>query len=140
MALVIGLGLAVAVAIFARIVGLDRDRAFYSTVLIVVGSYYVLFAAMADGRAGIRLEILFFLIFAGAAVLGFRTSMWVVAGGLALHGIFDFARLGSLPAPGAPEWWPDFCGGFDVAAAVLLGALLLAGRKSALGKQANQVR
>jgi len=126
MALLIGLGLAVAVAIFARVVGLDRDRAFYPTVLIIVGSYYVLFAAMAGSMAGIRLEILGFLAFAGAAVLGFRTSLWVVAAGLALHGLFDFARLGSWPAPGAPEWWPDFCGGFDVAAAVVLGALLLA--------------
>ena len=128
MALLIGLGLAVAVAIFARIVGLDRDRAFYPTVLIVVGSYYVLFAAMAGGMTGLRLDILFFLAFAGSAVLGFRTSMWIVAAGLALHGVFDFARLGLLPAPGAPQWWPDFCGGFDVAAAVVLGALLVAGK------------
>lgn len=39
MATLIGLGLAVAVAIFARIAGFDRDRAFYPTVLIVVASY-----------------------------------------------------------------------------------------------------
>ena len=127
MALAIGLGLAVAVAIFARIVGLDRDRAFYTTVLIVVGSYYVLFAAMAGSAAGIRVELLFFLAFAGAAVLGFRSSMWIVAGGLAVHGIFDFVRYNSYPAHGAPQWWPGFCGGFDVAAAVALGALLLTG-------------
>ena len=136
MALLIGLGLAVAVGIFARIVGLDRDRAFYSTVLIVVGSYYVLFAAMAGDMAGIRLEILFFLAFAAAAVVGFRTSMWVVAGGLALHGLFDFARPDSLPAPGAPQWWPGFCGGFDVAAAVVLGALLLTGKDGARNQPA----
>ena len=137
MALLIGLGLAVAVGIFARIVGLDRDRAFYSTVLIVVGSYYVLFAAMAGSMAGIRLEILFFLAFAGTAVVGFRTSMWFVAGGLALHGIFDFARADSLPAPGAPEWWPGFCGGFDVAAALVLGVLLLSGKDGATNRPAS---
>jgi hypothetical protein len=130
MSLLIGLGLAVGVAIFARIVGLDRDRAFYVTVLIVVGSYYVLFAAMSGSTAGIPLEILFFLAFAGAAVLGFQTSMWVVAGGLALHGLFDFVRYDALPGPGAPEWWPAFCGGFDVAAAALLGVLLLADQKN----------
>jgi hypothetical protein len=131
MALMIGFALALAVAIFARIVGLDRERAFYSTVLIVVGSYYVLFAAMAGSAGGIRLEILFFLAFAGAAALGFRTSMWVVASGLALHGAFDFVRVGSLPAPGAPEWWPGFCGGFDVAAAAVLALLILSGKAGA---------
>jgi hypothetical protein len=128
MALMVGLGLAVAVAIFARLVGFDRDRAFYPTVLIVVGSYYVLFAAMAGNMAGIRLEILGFLVFAGLAALGFRTTLWIVAGGLALHGLLDFARVDSLPAPGAPEWWPGFCGGFDVAAAGVLSALLLSGK------------
>ena len=125
MALLIGLGLAVAVAAFARIVSLDRDRAFYATVLIVVGSYYVLFATMAGDVAAVRMEILFFLIFAATAVSGFRSSMWVVAAGLAAHGVFDFFRTGALPASGAPDWWPSFCGGFDVAAALALGALLV---------------
>jgi hypothetical protein len=35
--------LSLGVALFARRVGLDRDRAFYPTVLIVIASYYVLF-------------------------------------------------------------------------------------------------
>ena len=42
----IGLLLASAVAGMAAIVGLDRDRAFYPTVLSVIASYYVLFAVM----------------------------------------------------------------------------------------------
>ena len=42
----IGIVLSVAVAVFARYVGFDRDRAFYPTVIIVVAAYYVLFAAM----------------------------------------------------------------------------------------------
>ena len=42
----VGLALSFAVALLAKSAGLDRDRAFYPTVLIVVGSYYVLFAAM----------------------------------------------------------------------------------------------
>ena len=35
----IGSLLSVVVAVFARSVGLDRDRAFYTTVVIVVASY-----------------------------------------------------------------------------------------------------
>ena len=40
MPFVIGVLLALTVAIFARLVGFDRDRAFYPTVLIVIGSLY----------------------------------------------------------------------------------------------------
>src|SRR5262249_58832583 len=43
---VVGIVLSIGVAVFARWVGFDRERAFYPTVLIVIASYYVLFAAM----------------------------------------------------------------------------------------------
>ena len=43
---VVGIVLSFGVALFARRVGFDRDRAFYPTVLIVIASHYVLFAAM----------------------------------------------------------------------------------------------
>lgn len=38
---VVGVVLSLIVALFARRVGFDRDRAFYPTVLIVVALYYV---------------------------------------------------------------------------------------------------
>jgi len=128
----IGLGLAAAVAAFARLVGFDRDRAFYPVVLTVIASYYVLFAVMAGDTADLPIELAFFAAFAGAAVLGFRTSLWIVVAGLAMHGLFDFAR-GLPPAGGGvPGWWPGFCLGYDVAAAAGLAAiLLLGGRKAA---------
>ena len=44
---VVGVVLSIGVAVFARWVGFDRDRAFYPTVLIVIASYYVLFAVMS---------------------------------------------------------------------------------------------
>lgn len=124
MALIIGLGLAFAVAAFARSVGLDRDRAFYPTVLIVVGAFYVLFAAMVGSTSAMRVESFFFLAFASAAVVGFRSSLWLVAAGLAAHGLFDFTRHAFVPAIGAPSWWPAFCSGFDIAAGASLAALL----------------
>ena len=42
----IGVVLSLGVAVLARGIGFDRDRAFYPTVLIVIASYYVLFAAL----------------------------------------------------------------------------------------------
>ena len=44
---VIGIVLSAGVAVFARVVGFDRDRAFYPTVMIVIAAYYVLFAVMS---------------------------------------------------------------------------------------------
>jgi len=129
--LLIGIVLAAVVAVFARIVGFDRDKAFYPTVLIIVGAFYVLFAVMAGGGRGLVIELLGFAIFAGLAVLGFRTSLWIVAAGLAAHGVFDFVRHNWFPGPGAPEWWPAFCGGYDVAAAIALAAILLKANKPA---------
>lgn len=41
MALLMGVLLALAVGLFATAVGLDRDRAFYPTVTIVIASLYI---------------------------------------------------------------------------------------------------
>lgn len=124
LALIVGSLSAVALGLFAHAVGYDRDRAFYSTVLTVVGVVYVLFAVMAGGR-GLLSEIAFFAAFAGLAVIGFKWSMWIVVVGLALHGLFDFVRHSFAAAPGAPSWWPAFCGSYDVVAALGLAALLI---------------
>ena len=124
MAVAFGIGalLAAGVGLFAHMVGYDRDRSFYATVLTVVGLLYVLFAVIA-GR-GVGLEIAFFAVFAALAAIGFRTSLWVVSAGLALHGLFDFVRNAYLAAPGAPQWWPAFCGAYDLVAALVLAALI----------------
>jgi hypothetical protein len=124
LALAVGALLAALVGLFGHLVGYDRDRSFYAVVLTVVGSLYPLFAVMAGGH-GLILEVGFFAAFAAAAAAGFVRSLWIVAIGLFLHGVFDFIRHAYLAAPGAPEWWPAFCGSYDVVAAVGLAALLL---------------
>jgi hypothetical protein len=123
----VGLTVALAVAGFARITGLDRDRAFYPVVLIVVASYYVLFAVMAGGE-GLFTELVIFALFAATAILGFRTSLWLVVAGLAMHGVFDFTRHLWLAGRGVPEWWPVFCGTYDLAAPAVLAVILLFGK------------
>ena len=129
-ALTVGTLLAATVGAFAHIVGYDRDRSFYAVVLTVVGSLYVLFTLTGAGGDGLVPEIGFFAVFAALAAVGFRTSPWIIAFGLALHGVFDLIRATLLPAPGAPGWWPAFCGSYDIVAAFGLAALLiLQGRK-----------
>jgi len=54
---VVGAGLAVGVSVFARVVGLDRDRAFYPTVLIVIAVLYDLFAVLGGSTQALLVEL-----------------------------------------------------------------------------------
>jgi hypothetical protein len=56
MAYLIDVGLALSVSLLARMVGFDRDRAFYPTVMIVIASYYGLFAVMGGSTQALRME------------------------------------------------------------------------------------
>jgi predicted MFS family arabinose efflux permease len=53
---VVGIVLSVGVAVFGRLVGFDRDRAFYPTLMIVIAAYYVLFAAMSGSVQTVLVE------------------------------------------------------------------------------------
>lgn len=114
--------LGVIVAGIGKLVGFDRDRAFYPTVLIVIGSYYSLFAVMGESHhPALEIETAVGLVFVALAILGFKKSMWLAAAGIFGHGLFDFFVHPSLVTnPGMPVWWPGFCGTIDI----LLGAWL----------------
>lgn len=128
MALTIGVSLALAVGVFATVVRLDRDRAFYPTVMIVIAALYSLFAVMGASTHTLVLESLAGAAFIVAAVYGFRSSLWVVAAALAAHGVFDFVHGSAIPNPGVPAWWPEFCSAYDVTAAAYLAWLIRSGR------------
>ena len=128
MALMVGAFLAVIVGLFATAVGLDRDRAFYPTVTIVVASYYALFAVMGASLHALMLESLVGAVFLALAAAGFRSSLWVVVAALAGHGIFDLAHGSLIANPGVPGWWPAFCLMYAVTAATYLAWLLTRGR------------
>jgi hypothetical protein len=120
MPFLIGIALAGGVAALGKFVGFDRDRAFYSTVLIVVASYYVLFAAMSSSVSAILVESAVMAAFGIAAIVGFRSSLWIVAAALAGHGLFDAVHGLLVENPGVPVWWPPFCLAFDVGAGACL--------------------
>src|SRR5688500_15004565 len=103
---VVGIVLSVGVALFARYVGFDRDRAFYPTVMIVIASYYVLFAAISGSIQTVVIESVVMTLFAAAAVAGFRSSAWIVVAALAGHGAFDAVHGHVIANAGMPVWWP----------------------------------
>jgi len=102
---------------------MDRDRAFYPTVLIVVASYYVLFAVMGGTVRTLMVESAVMAVFLLLAVIGFRFNLWIVAAALAGHGVMDLFHARLVSNPGVPEWWPAFCLAYDVPAGACLAWL-----------------
>jgi hypothetical protein len=123
MAYVVGIVIALLVSVMARLVGFDRDRAFYPTVLVVIASYYVLFAVMGGSVHAMVVESLIMMAFLCVAVIGFNVNLWLVAAALAAHGVLDFFHGHIVTNPGVPVWWPAFCLGYDISAAGFLAWL-----------------
>jgi hypothetical protein len=127
-ALRIGVLLALAIGLLATGLGLDRDRAFYPVVTIVIATYYVLFAVMGATTHALVLESFVGAAFLAVAVSGFKCSLWVVVVALAAHGIFDLTHDTFIANAGVPVWWPEFCCTYDLTAAAYLAWLLNSGR------------
>jgi len=127
----VGAGLALAVSALATCVGFDRDRAFYPTLMIVIASYYALFAVMGGSVQALAMESVVIAVFFLVSILGFKRNLWFVAGALFAHGIFDFFHGHLILNPGVPVWWPMFCLTYDITAAAYLAWLLNRSRKTA---------
>jgi hypothetical protein len=123
----VGVVLAFAAGGTATVAGLDRDRAFYPTVLIIIASYYVLFAVLGESTHALVLEAVVATAFLAAAIVGFKHSLWLVVAALASHGILDLFHDRVIANPGVPAWWPAFCLAYDCAAAGYLAFLLRRG-------------
>ena len=127
---VVGVGLALATCVLATVVGLDRDRAFYPTITIVIASYYVLFAVMGGSVPALAIESVVMAGFLLVSILGFRRNLWLLVAALFAHGVLDSIHGHLISNPGVPPWWPVFCLAFDITAAAYL-AWLLSGSRAA---------
>jgi hypothetical protein len=135
----IGIALAPVIVVLGRLSGLDRDRALYPVALIVIATYYVLFATMGGAQA-LPSELIAASVFVVVAIVGFRTSLWWVAAGITGHGVFDWLLHPNLIVnPGMPAFWPAFCGSIDVALGVLLAILLVRRAIPARGERQRAV-
>jgi hypothetical protein len=100
--------------------------------------YYMLFAAWVAAWDFVALEALaglpFFLVVAAAVVLAkqTRTALLLLGVGYIGHGLYDFIQPALFQNPGAPFWWPAFCGTVDVVFGV--AALWLGLRTPASGE------
>ena len=129
MEIAIGIVLGAAIALSTTAVGFARDRSFYPTVLIVIASYYGLFAVMGGSMRTLAIEAIPMAAFFGLAVTGFKRSGWFVAIGMFGHAIFDFFHSHVIDNAGVPVWWPGFCLSIDVTLGAFLSFYLLRARR-----------
>ncbi len=127
----VGIALAIAVGVFTTVSGFDRDRSVYPLILVVIASYYGLFAVMG-GSSALSWETGVFVAFALTATIGFRTNLWVVVVALVGHGMLDWYHDRLIDNAGVPAWWPIFCLSFDAAAGAYLAWRLLSRKIQAM--------
>ena len=113
-AFITGVGLAVVLAIFGKLTGYEKDRSFFPTLLIVIASYYMLFAILDGSVSTILIEIAVAAFFIVLAIWGSYQFPLIVGAAIALHGIFDFMYGHFYLNNGVPVWWPAFCAGIDI--------------------------
>lgn len=129
MSYLIGVAAAVGVALLGAAGGFHRDRGFSPLLLMVVASYYVLFAAIGASVSALATEIIVMAVFVAIAIWGARRNLWIAVAGLAAHGVFDSFHGALAADTGAPAWWPAFCLAFDVTAATYFAFLLASGSR-----------
>lgn len=98
----------------------------YALGLALIASIYVGFA-VADGRARIIVvECLVAMAFVVVAAAGITGSAWLLAFGLAAHGVKDAWQQRRQYVSGT-RWWPPFCAAVDWVVALLIGIEIIAG-------------
>lgn len=122
---VIGIVLGLGICGLGTIVGFERDRALYPVMLIVIASYYALFAILGGDSGALAAEVAIATVFVCLAVIGFRTSLWIVAAALLGHAGLDLVHGHVVDNAGVPAWWPMFCASIDAFAAFYLAWRLL---------------
>lgn len=103
-------------------IGMLEDRSGTAVLLAAIAFFYPVFAVMSGDPASIVVHGVIFAGFVALAAYGFKTGMYILAGGIIGHGVFDIGLM-ILPAPG-PDWWPAFCAGVDIAAGAALIRLM----------------
>jgi hypothetical protein len=126
----IGTALALGVIVFSRLVGFERSPIYYPLMVIVVASYYVLFAVIGGSREALIAETLVLIVFVAAAIGGFRLSLWLAAVGLIGHGLLDVVHAALISDAGVPPYWPSFCMAFDLVVGGYLAIQLIVARSS----------
>ncbi len=108
------------------------QRWLYPSMVVVVASFYPVFAACSGQLSVVLTEAGIAVGFFALAVLGYGASIWFIVAALAAHGIFDLIHPSTVANSGVPSWWGGFCWTYDLGAA---GILVLATWRSRISSQ-----
>jgi len=111
---IVGVLLAAGIAALAKFTRFDEDRSFYATVLVIIASYYVLFAVLGGSSLALIWELVIALAFSTVAIIGALFLPTLLGIGIMAHGLFDLVHDMIIENSGVPTWWPTFCGSIDV--------------------------
>jgi hypothetical protein len=111
---IVGVFLATGIAALAKFTRFDEDRSFYATVLVIIASYYVLFAVLSGSSLALIWELVIALAFSTVAIIGALFLPTLLGIGIMAHGLFDLVHDMIIENSGVPTWWPTFCGSIDV--------------------------
>lgn len=121
-ALLIGVILAVALLAAVASVGLHRDRAFYTAILIGVAAFYPVFAIERLDYSAALVQLLVAGGFVALALSGYRAGAQALGSVFLIHALYDVV---ALPLGiHAPLLWPELCLSFDLVFAAAARALL----------------
>ena len=107
-------------------VGMLAERSGAAVLLIAVAVFYPVFAAAEGDLLALALHLAIFAGFTFLALRAYHRGLFLLAGGLIAHGLFDI-MTGLIAAPG-PGWWPAFCASFDIVAGVVMLQLIQTGK------------
>jgi hypothetical protein len=97
----------------------------YALGLTVIASVYIGFA-VADGRSVIAVESSVAMAFVVIAAAGVTGPAWLLAFGLAAHGLKDAWQQRRQFVSGT-RWWPPFCAAVDWVVALVVAIEIVAG-------------
>jgi hypothetical protein len=98
----------------------------YAVGLALIASIYIGFA-VADGRVRIIIvECVVAMAFVVVATVGITASAWLLAFGLAAHGVKDAWQQRRQFVSGT-RWWPPFCAAVDWVVALVIAIAIVAG-------------
>jgi hypothetical protein len=103
--------------------GVMNQRGTWATTMVAIASFYVVFAIQTGDTLEIFVHTSLAMGFVALAIIGARSSSWILAASLLGHGVFDVFAGSVIPNP-APGWWAPFCLGIDVVLALALAGIL----------------
>jgi hypothetical protein len=114
--------------ILARRMSAERELRLYATGLVIAALIYLVFAARDVTFGWLALELTGVVVFTLVAVLGVKTSAWILALGWAAHAAWDVILHKLLDVAFVPDWYPVVCAGFDL---LLAGYIVTLTRRNA---------